>query len=128
MHAAQIGLDWTMDRWDIGLAANIHSGWPKTRLSIEASGNPMAPIVVFGERNAERFDTFATLDFRVAYKAPVRNGTLSYFLELSNATNRKNACCVDFDLDEDAGGIVILEQKDDYWLPLLPAIGVLWEF
>jgi len=127
-HALQAGLDWTTDRWEVGMAANIRSGWPTTALSIEPSNDPMNPIIVFGARNADRFPTFATLDIRAAYTVPVRDGSLSFFLEISNALDRENPCCVDFDVDEDADGNLVLSQKDDFWLPLLPSIGVLWEF
>jgi len=127
-HAVQAGLDWTTDRWELGMAANVRSGWPTTALSIEPSTDPMVPTVVFGARNADRFRTFASLDVRAAYTIPVRDGSLSFFLEVSNAENRENPCCVDFDVDEDADGNLILSQKDDFWLPLFPSIGVLWEF
>jgi hypothetical protein len=50
------------------------------------------------------------------------------FVEVSNAFNRRNVCCIDWDLGEDALGNEALEHSLDYWMPLLPAIGVLWEF
>jgi hypothetical protein len=51
------------------------------------------------------------------------------FLEVSNATNRENACCLDFDLEEDEDtGEIELERGVDNWLPLLPAVGILWTF
>ena len=127
-HALQAGLSWNNKRWDVGVVANVHTGWPKTTISFDASADAAVPSVVFGERNAQRFGSFASLDLRASREVPVRMGSLSFFLEVSNATNRKNACCVDFDLDEDEQGNLILDQKDDYWLPLLPSVGVLWEF
>ncbi len=51
------------------------------------------------------------------------------FLEISNLTNRRNECCLDWDFEEDeATGEDVFERGVDYWMPLLPAIGVLWEF
>ena len=50
------------------------------------------------------------------------------FVEISNIFNRRNVCCIEFDLDSDADGNDVLEASEDYWLSLLPAIGVLWEF
>jgi outer membrane cobalamin receptor len=127
-HAIQFGVDWETERWDIAVATNIHSGWPRTPLSFDMVTNPSQPMIDVGQRNSERFGSFATLDFRVTYKARVRRGQLSYFLELSNATDRNNPCCIDFDLDTDASGNRVIDQKTDYWLPFLPAIGILWEF
>ncbi|MGB5247667.1 MAG: hypothetical protein WBN34_14035, partial [Woeseia sp.] len=80
------------------------------------------------ERNQQNFRAFMTLDLRVAYRSPVRIGELTTFFELSNATNRRNSCCVDFNLEEDSGPQPYLTLRDEYWFPLLPAIGVLWEF
>ena len=45
-----------------------------------------------------------------------------------DATNRKNECCLDFDIDEDEDGNVFLDAVVDQWLPAIPAIGILWEF
>ncbi len=95
-HAVQVGLAWSSDRWDIGLVLNRHSGWPKTNLAIGSSSGPTMPGVAVGERNADRFGRFSTIDMRVSYKKPVSIGTLSMYLELSNAFNRSNPCCVDF--------------------------------
>ena len=50
------------------------------------------------------------------------------FVEISNVTNRENTCCIDWDLAIDESGVPVLESSLDYWLPVLPAIGVLWEF
>ena len=33
-----------------------------------------------------------------------------------------------FAFEEDETGDLVLESSLDYWLPLLPAIGILWEF
>jgi hypothetical protein len=83
---------------------------------------------MFLPRNSERFSAFATIDFRVGYRAPVRVGELNFFFELSNAANRRNACCVDFELSDEGSVAPELVQRDEYWFPILPAIGLLWEF
>lgn len=59
---------------------------------------------------------------------PLRIGSLDLFVELSNATNRENPCCGDFDLDEDGSGRIILEQGTDLCLPRLASFGILWAF
>ncbi len=127
-YAMQVGLAWSNDRWDIGLAMNHRSGWPKTSVSIDTASDPLLPTVTAGERNTERFGRFTTIDMRISYKKPVAIGTLSMYFELSNALNRSNPCCIDFELIEDNQGNVTIEQEDDSWFPRLPAIGFLWEF
>jgi hypothetical protein len=51
------------------------------------------------------------------------------FVEVSNLFNRSNECCLDWDFEEDADtGEDVFERGVDYWMPLLPAVGVLWQF
>ncbi len=126
-HAGQFGVLWQAGRWDLSAVLSAHSGWPKTSVAIAAGSDPDEPELVFTERNAGNFAPFATLDLRAGYRMPVPRGELSLFFELSNATNRRNPCCVDFGL-EDETGQPLLDQRDEYWFPLLPAAGILWEF
>jgi len=122
-HAFQGGLGWNNERWNFSVAASVHTGWPTTPLSLDPDDN-----VIPGPRNALRLPAFAGIDLRLSRKFDVRRGTLTAFIEVSNAMNRRNVCCVDWDVDEDDDGNPVLEHSLDYWMPLLPAIGILWEF
>ena len=131
-HALQGGIAWRGEGWDFSAAASIHTGWPTTDLEllqegIDDAGEPIL-VVAPGPRNALRNPTFTSIDMRLSRRFNVRRGTLLAFVEISNVLNRRNVCCRDFDLSEDALGNEALEYSLDYWLPLLPAIGVLWEF
>lgn len=132
-HAFQGGISWTGDQWEWGIAANVHSGWPLTELMLIEDGfdedGEIEYVAVPGARNAGRHDTFASLDIRIARHWDLPRGSLTAFLEVSNLLNRRNTCCLDFDLEEDeATGEDVFERGLDYWMPLLPAIGILWEF
>jgi outer membrane receptor protein involved in Fe transport len=148
-HAVQAGMAWQRGLWEVGLAISVHSGWPTTGMTLgmppgddvdelvngnhdgEEAGESEDEDDYFpmpGPRNAEQLGTFATLDFRVSREFPVGLGRLSGFFEVSNATNRRNECCVDYDLDEDEHGNVFLDGAVDFWLPIVPALGILWEF
>lgn len=127
-HAGRFGLTMTGEKWDFGLVATAHSGWPKTSVNFDTTTDPLNPTIRFTEHNSQRYGVFATLDLRLRYTHPIRKGTLSYFFELSNATNRENECCVDFDVDFDEFNQPIFERESEYWLPLTPAIGILWQF
>ena len=94
---------------------------------LDADGEPIY-VAAPGPRNEFRHPTFASVDVRLSRKFKVRRGSLLAFVEISNLFNRRNVCCIDWDLEEDALGNESLEYSHDYWLPLLPAIGVLWEF
>lgn len=131
-HAIQAGVSWADDGWNIALAAGAHTGWPTTGLALEQAGVDAGGEPVFeavpGPRNAARHPSFSSIDFRVSRTFDVRRGTLTAFVEVSNVVNRRNICCTDWDVEEDDDGNTVLESSADYWLPLLPAIGVLWEF
>lgn len=132
-HALQTGIAWSGDKWDVALATSVHSGWPATDLAlvedgVDEDGEPEF-VAIPGARNVLHHRTFASLDIRLSRKWSLRRGSLTAFLEVSNLSNRRNDCCFDFDIEEDpVTGEDVLENSFDYWMPLLPAIGVLWEF
>ena len=132
-HAIQGGISWTNKKWDVSVATSVHSGWPSTTLSlvedgVDDDGEPVL-VAIPGPRNVNQHRTFAAVDFRISRKFDVRRGSLTTFLEVSNATNRSNECCLDYDFEEDeTTGEEVFEKSLDYWMPLVPAIGVLWEF
>jgi len=127
-HAFQAGLAWQRDLWEIGVALNVHSGWPITDISLGFDEAEDEYFPIPGPRNAAQLGTFYSLDFRISREFPVRHGRLTGFFEATNATNRRNECCIDFDIDEDEDGKVFLDAVVEQWLPAIPAIGVLWEF
>jgi len=122
-HAVQGGFGWHNESWNFSAAASVHSGWPTTGLSLESEDT-----AVPGPRNAQRLPTFASLDLRLSRRFDVKRGSLLAFIEISNALNRRNVCCIDWDIEEDEVGNPELEHSRDYWMPLLPAVGILWEF
>ncbi|HMB61207.1 MAG TPA: TonB-dependent receptor [Xanthomonadales bacterium] len=127
-NALQGGIAWERGPWEVGVAASIHSGWPITGMTLGYDPEDDEYFPVPGPRNAEQLNAFFSLDFRISRQFQVKYGQLSGFFEVTNATNRKNQCCVDYDTDETDDGTVYLDKTIDDWLPIIPAIGVLWEF
>ena len=126
-HALQAGFGWRDGAWDFSAAASVHSGWPTTSLGLNIVGTDDDGEPIFeaipGPRNAERLPSFASVDVRLSRSFDVKHGSLLAFIEVSNVLNRRNVCCIDWDIEDDE-----LESSEDYWMPLLPAIGILWEF
>ena len=124
-HAVQAGLSWWHGPWELGAAVKAHSGWPTTA-AIFASGQDDEPVLVTGPRNAARLNTFVNVDLRIARGWQFRRSRLTAYFELNNALDRKNECCVDYDLEDD--DVPVLERSVDHWLGISPAIGILLEF
>jgi hypothetical protein len=116
--AVTSGLDWLHGNWRLGAVATSHRGWPTTRVA--ESG--------LGARNAERFSTRAALDLRAEYRRPLQVGSLAVTFEVSNAVNVGNTCCNELIAVEDPTGITSFTTLSSDWLPVVPSIGVLWEF
>lgn len=127
-HALQAGLVWQKRLWDVSIATRVHTGWPTTVLFLSYDPLTGDPQPTPGERNARRFETFASLDFRVSRRFSVRYGEMTGFIEATNATNRSNPCCVDYGEQTDSAGNPYLKSHTENWLPVVPSIGILWKF
>lgn len=121
------GLNWRGSRWEASLAATWHQGWPTTEVELETL-DPF-PLAGVGKRNAINLSDYARLDLRVARRFDVGHaGELTAFLEVSNATQRNNDCCVEYQLEDSETPDVFLDVEPRSSLPLVPSIGVLWRF
>jgi outer membrane receptor protein involved in Fe transport len=126
-HAVNGGLSWETPRWSVSAAATYRSGWPRSAvLGLRTSGD--VPEILTGPRNAERVGTFRSIDLRVARAFALRRGELSAFLELTNAFDRDNECCVEYELERDDDGGLDLGLSTLTYLPRVPSLGFLWSF
>ncbi len=132
--AASMNLSWEGVSWRASLSGIYHSAWPTTELTarvVSAPGGGFTVEPVLGPRNGERLDSFLRLDLRASREVRFTGGSaLTFYVEIFNVLNRKNACCTEeFDLrNAPGGGAVLVEPQLDYWLPLLPSFGVQYEF
>lgn len=124
-HALTSGFSFDGSNWDVTLSANYRSGWPTTGIDLQVDDEG-DPIAVLGPRNAERFGDFGSVDLHVSRSFDLRSGgTLVVFLDVLNLLDRENPCCVEYDFDDEEG---VLEREIEHWLPLIPSLGVRWEF
>jgi outer membrane receptor protein involved in Fe transport len=125
-HYLSAGLAWTTDQWELSLAANYHTGWPTT--AVELLTLEPFPLLGTGPRNAERIGSYNTIDVRVARKFFFsESNSLKVFLEVKNALNRTNQCCVEFEINTDRGTLD-LDAEAVHYLPILPSAGFIWRF
>ncbi len=116
--AVTAGFDWLRGNWRFGAVASSHQGWPTTR--VDETG--------LGERNAARFPTRAALDLRAEYRRELQIGSLAVTFEVTNAVNVGNTCCYELIPVVDGAGNTTFTTKSSDWLPVVPSVGVLWEF
>lgn len=125
-HALTAGIGWSRGPWDITLAGTYHSGWPITPFHLAGTGADAT--VEVGERNSVRLDDFYTVDARVNRSFALGRGELDVFLEASNMFHRANPCCIEPRTTRDDAGDVVLNAEHEYWLGIVPSIGVLWRY
>lgn len=106
-------------RWLHTAALELHRGWPTTPLLAASDGTQR-----LGARNSHRLPLFAQLDLRTEYAHPVGEGRVVLTGELMNAQVRANDCCSELQLTPGGG----LGTRSLKWLPLMPSLGVRWEF
>ena len=124
-HAFGAGLGWRDDRWQLDAALTWHSGWPTTAIELVA----MEPIAVAeaSPRNSSRLGSYFTLDLRAARHFAFERSLLTVYLEITNATNRSNDCCVEYEFNTEEGEPALELQTTPY-LTVLPNLGLVWEF
>lgn len=106
------GLAWKGSSASISALGGWHRGWPRTPLQA-------SPLEV-GARNSDRWGDYYTLDLRGSWTWSFANGDLSVVLDATNATNRRNECCLVLEMEDTAPA---LEAEVDTWLPAIINIG-----
>ena len=130
-HTLKGGVNWDWRQWNLSAAATVHTGWPRTAILVETvpdgAGGTTFDIAL-GPQNNTRYSIFHSLDLRASRNIDVAIGELNAFIEITNAINRKNPCCTEFERYMDESGNDRLRLQNRNWLPLVPSVGVLWTF
>jgi hypothetical protein len=123
--AVSAGLNWDTEKWNASFALMYRSGWPISRVVLDASGEtPIASVVGY---NSERLDFYRSVDLRLTRKIALARSTLAVSLEIANLFDRNNPCCLEYEIgDEEDTGTLVLDPL--YYLPMIPSVGLLWKF
>lgn len=124
-NAVGAGLVWDSGPWMASLAATYHTGWPATATML-ATLDPI-PTVVADMRNAERVDSYRTLDAKLQRRFAMDKSELTVFAEVANVLGRKNDCCIDYDIEDEDGELEYDTSVTNY-LGVIPSLGFIWEF
>jgi len=118
--AATVGIAWQNSRTSLSALTGWHRGWPSTPFELTQPLNGDPGEIILGARNSHRWGDYYTLDLRGSYNWPLSHGDFSVVLEVTNATNRHNACCAALQASADGP---FFESKIDHWLPSIANLG-----
>ena len=124
-HALGAGIGWNNDRWELSSAVTWRSGWPITPITLETT--VPVPTVGIEGRNSARLGSYFTVDLRAARRFAFERSLLTVYLEVTNATNRHNDCCTEYEYNTEDGD-PHLETDTAHYLMALPNLGFVWEF
>ena len=118
--ALTMGLAWSGPRASASALVGWHRGWPRTPFAIAPARFTVGP------RNSSRWGDYVTVDLRGTWTKPWRGGELFTWIELTNATDRQNDCCVRFAPPDPATGVPVTEPNA--WMPRILNLGISWRF
>ncbi len=111
------------DVWNLALTTTWHSGWPISTLSL------VDDELVAGGFNGREFGEFGSVDLRLSREVRLERSELEWYVSVLNVFARDNPCCIDYDVGFNAAGLpASLVTETDYWLSVVPNVGILWRF
>jgi outer membrane receptor protein involved in Fe transport len=125
-HALHAGVTWPIGPWSVSTTASLHSGWPATEIGVTTSASGEA-VAVAGPRNGIRLRDFRRLDLRASRDFDVGFGSLRFFAEVTNLTNRDNPCCLVYE-PTTVDGMAALAVRERSGAAITGNLGVLWQF
>lgn len=117
-------------RWLLSTAFTYHSGWPTTPDVVTAvtfPGGGLGTLRTIGATYSERLPAYHRLDLRATRFFHLRNSTLRVFVDIFNVYDRANPYRYVYSAQLANGQPVVTRTQDDLF-PLLPSIGLIWDF
>lgn len=111
------------DNWQIGVKFQYASGSPYTPV-IGAVQKDDEWYVVEGDYNSERYPDYHKLDIRIDRRFHFSNWTLTTYVDVWNAYNRKNVFSYYYDVADN--GVITKEVSGGF--PLIPILGISAQF
>ncbi len=108
--------------FDVGARGRYATGYPRTPVVgsyFDARTATYQPLL--GAKNSIRIPDFVELDVRVSKRFKLKQSSLELYLDVQNVTNRDNPEEIAYNAD-------YTQRRYIQGLPLLPVLGVKWEF
>ena len=138
-HALAFTLGWRPgEQWTVTGAWQARSGWPFTPQIIESDtlsvfrddGTewPWRWRTEYGAMNSIRLPVYHRLDLRVTRRFDVGRGVLEVYIDLFNAYNQQNLRSFDYRTRWIDQELRYVQFPDEELLPILPSLGLRWQF
>lgn len=119
-------------RWRFSSAFLFHSGWPVTERTFSLHPYVGGGHILLADTPVPytaRLPSYHRLDFRVQRTFQLPRGTLRAYLDVFNALNKRNVINYGYQVDISSSGAVTTTRKPgDRLLPLMPSVGLIWDF
>jgi outer membrane cobalamin receptor len=119
------------NKWHFNIGWQFRSGWPYTPFEVNRiarNNSTFAYYHDYGLFNSLRYPPYHRLDIRINRQFFRKRGKTTIFLQIINAYNHKNINNYDFSILEQNADSFRYEIDKETWFPILPLIGVSWEF
>lgn len=120
------------NKWSVNLAWVYHSGWPYTDDRITNLRRNQNGSYSFmwapGPINALRLPAYHRMDIRFNRNFVTSKGEASVYVEVRNLYNRKNVYYYGSEAVIINENNYYVNKEPNYWLPLIPSVGVSWDF
>jgi outer membrane receptor protein involved in Fe transport len=126
-HAVNAGLTWPVGAWSLSATATMHRGWPATEVTVTTTPTGER-VAVAGPRNALRLGGVRRLDARASREIAIGAGSLRFFAEITNLTNRDNPCCLVYEPVTTPDGLPSLVGEEQSRVGITGNVGLLWQF
>ena len=117
------------ERWRFSWSWQYHTGWPITEstFTLDSVGGGTRLRRTFGPYNGARLPAYHRMDARVSRDIALRGGRLNIFIDVFNVYNRDNPQGYDYSVNV-GNGLVSVRRSLEPMLPIMPSLGLMWEF
>ncbi len=118
-------------QWHLSWAWQFRTGWPATASTFAIDTLTDGSLQLsrgFGPLNALRLPSYHRFDFRLTRNFFIKSNVLQVYLDVFNLYNRQNLRSYSYGVSVSDGRVFVSQFGGEELLPVLPSLGVRWEF
>ena len=131
-HTINLDVNYRPNRkWHFNIAWQYRSGWPYTPFEVRRVARGDGTFAHYRENglyNSLIYPAYHRLDIRINRHFYTSRGKVTVFLHVINAYNHENVNNYDYSILKDTAEDFRFEIDTETWFPILPFVGVSWEF